>query len=145
MPLATPHTTHHRRTHTHSAARLRPMGSFTLSGEMIRHLATLMSATVAIALTFFAPAANADSAQDQQYLQLVHSNAVGGQDATLLNYAQEYCNNTTVDWGLVGELLGQIGVFNKAGIYVVQTAASRVYCPNKIVQPPPPPVYIDRY
>jgi|GEM_PF-5691741 len=91
-----------------------------------------------------APAAHGDPAQDQQYLDLVHSNGVGGSNELLIDYAHQYCAGP-VDMGMVGNLLGQIGWFNKSGIYVIQTAASRVYCPNKIVQPPPPPVVINRY
>jgi hypothetical protein len=41
---------------------------------------------------------------------------------------------------LAANMVGQIGLLNSRGIYVVQTAASRVYCPNKIALPPPPPV-----
>lgn len=112
---------------------------------MIRRYVWVAAAVVAVTAASSPLMAQADPNQDQQYLQMVHSNGVGGQDGTLLTYAQAYCSGGMVDWGLVGELMGQIGVFNKAGIYVIQTAASRVYCPNKIVQPPPPPVYIDRY
>ncbi len=35
--------------------------------------------------------AHADT-QDQQFLNLVHSNGVGGQDDSLIAYAHEFCN-----------------------------------------------------
>ena len=95
-------------------------------------------AVIAAALGF-APTAAADPAQDQQYIEIIRSNGIGGQDDVLLAYAQQYCANA-VDPGLAANMIGQIGLLNSRGIYVVQTAASRVYCPNKIALPPPPPV-----
>jgi hypothetical protein len=108
----------------------------------------LRSAVALTALTTvvwsLTPVARADIVQDQQYLDMVHSNGVGGSDDLLLAYAQKYCFGP-VDWGMVGDLMGQIGWFNKEGVYVIQTAASRVYCSNKIAQPPAPPIIINRY
>ena len=114
---------------------------------MVLRRAALVTASLAVAIGSSVPAAHADAAQDQQYLDMVHSNGVGGQDATLLTYAQRMCAlrpGELVDLGLVGELMGQIGWLNPGAMYVVQTSASRVYCPNRIIQPPyQPPVIIN--
>jgi len=106
---------------------------------MIARRTALFMASLAITAGSLAPAANADAAQDQQFLDLVHSNGVGGQDDILLNYAQQMCAlppGQFMDLGLVGQMMGQVGWLNPHGVYVVQTAASRVYCPNRIIQPP---------
>ena len=102
---------------------------------MVIRRAALVAASLAVAIGSSVPAAHADAAQDQHYINMVHSNGVRGADDLLLAYAQMYCFGPN-DWGLVRDLLGQIGWVNQAGLYVVQTAASRVYCPNRIVQPP---------
>ena len=91
------------------------------------------------ALGWSAPIAAADATQDQQYIEIIRSNGIGGQDDVLLTYAQQYCANA-VDPGLAANVIGQIGLLNSRGVYIVQTAASRVYCPNKIALPPAPPV-----
>ena len=80
------------------------------------------------------PPAQADPAQDRQFLDLVHSNGVGGQDASLIAFAQQFCSpNPPLFLDTVGALYGQ-GVF-PSQIYVVKEAASRVYCPNRIAAP----------
>jgi len=110
---------------------------------MILRLTALVAATLAVWLGPSVAAANADPAQDQQYLDMIHSNGVGGQDDTLLAYARQVCAGKW-DFSLVPDLLSQIGWFNTSGLYVIQTAASRVYCPNRIIQPPyQPPVVIN--
>jgi len=80
------------------------------------------------------PVASADAAQDQQFLDLVHSNGIAGQDDSLLAFAQEYCSPTPPAFlGTVGPLYGQ-GVW-PSQIYTIKVAASRVYCPNRIATP----------
>ena len=71
------------------------------------------------AMLIGAPAAIADAAQDQQFLDLVHSNGIAGQDDSLLAFAQEYCSPTPPPLlGTVGPLYGQ-----------------GVWCPNRIPTP----------
>lgn len=109
---------------------------------MILRLTAFVAASFAAAIFASVPTAHADAAQDQQYLDMIRSNGVGGQDETLLAYARQVCEGRT-DFSLVPDLMNQIGWFNAAGVYVIQTAATRVYCPNRIIQPPyQPPVVI---
>ena len=110
---------------------------------MVLRGAALVAASLAVAIGASVPAAHADAVQDQQFLDMVRSNGVGGQDETLLAYARQVCVGKT-DFSLVPDLMNQIGWFNSAGVYVIQTAATRVYCPNRIIQPPyQPPVIIN--
>lgn len=116
---------------------------------MFRPLITGLSIVIA-AVTLSPAPAYADPTQDQQYLELVRSNGVAGQDQTLLAYARQVCaaRPGEVDFNLVPELINQIGWFNTSGIYVIQTAAARVCCPNEVIQPPapaylPPPFVLD--
>ena len=82
--------------------------------------------------------AHADT-PDQQFLKLVHSNGVGGQDDSLIAFAHEFCD-TNGPYNTVFPLFGQ-GVF-PGQLYTVKVAASRAYCPDKIAVPViPPPVY----
>jgi hypothetical protein len=107
--------------------------------KAMRAVATLIAAAGATAaIGSAAPDAHADN-PDQQFLNLVHSNGVGGQDDTLIAFAHEFCNN--VAWPpSVPALYGQ-GVWPQQ-LFIVRTSASRVYCPDKIVVPVvPPPVY----
>jgi hypothetical protein len=73
---------------------------------------------------------------DQEFLNLVHSNGVGGQDDSLIAFAHEFCD-TNGPYGTVLPLAGQ-GVL-PTQIYTVRVAASRVYCPDKIAVPVAPP------
>jgi hypothetical protein len=69
----------------------------------------------------------------------VHSNGVGGQDDSLIAFAHEFCD-TNGPYGTVLPLAGQ-GVW-PGQRFIVKTAGSRMYCPDKIVVPVvPPPVY----
>jgi hypothetical protein len=107
--------------------------------KSMRAVATLIAAASATATIGSAAAAAHADTPDQQFLNLVHSNGVGGQDDTLIAYAHDFCNNA----GFLptgGALIGQ-GV-GPGQFYAVRVAASRVYCPDKIVAPIiPPPVY----
>jgi hypothetical protein len=84
--------------------------------------------------------AHADT-QDQQFLNLVHSNGVGGQGDSLIAYAHEFCNTDGENmWDTALPLAGQ-GVW-PGQFYTVRVAASRVYCPDKIAVPViPAPVF----
>ena len=93
---------------------------------------TKLLAVLVVVTVGFAPVAHADPG-DQQFLNLVHSNGIAGQDDTLITYAHEFCSGTGTPSALT--LLGQ-GVVGPGQMYVVQTAASRVYCPDKIAVPP---------
>ena len=102
---------------------------------MILRVTTLIAvAAAAAAIGSTAPHAYADT-PDQQFLNLVHSNGVGGQDDTLVAFAHQFCDSVYMSsgWDLVGQ-----GV-SPGQIYVVKVAASRVYCPDKIAAPPPGP------
>jgi Protein of unknown function (DUF732) len=106
---------------------------------MFLRVTTLIAAASATAaIGSVAPAAHADT-PDQQFLNLVHSNGVGGQDDTLITYAHEFCNIN--GWLPSGPALYGQGVL-PAQLYTIKVAASRVYCPDKIV-PLPPNVYHD--
>ena len=84
--------------------------------------------------------AHADT-QDQQFLNLVHSNGVGGQDDSLVAYAHEFCNTDGQNmWDTALPLAGQ-GVW-PGQFYTLRVAPSRVYCPDKIAVPViPAPVF----
>ena len=91
--------------------------------------------TLGTAAAICAPAGHADPGQDQQYLDLVHSNGVAGQDESLIAFAQQFCSpNPPAFLDTVLPLFGQ-GVWPYQ-VYIVKVAASRVYCPNRIVVPP---------
>jgi Protein of unknown function (DUF732) len=92
-------------------------------------------AAVAVLVAVGAAPANADT-PDQQFLNLVHSNGVGGQDDSLIAFAHEFCD-TNGPYGIVFPLYGQ-GVW-PGQLVIVKTAASRMYCPDKIVVPVVPP------
>src|ERR1700759_47 len=65
------------------------------SRAMFRRVATLIavaSATAASGLA--APDAHADP-PDPQFLEMVHNNGIGGDANTLLEYARQFCANTT--------------------------------------------------
>jgi hypothetical protein len=95
-------------------------------------------AMVAVPVAVGAAPANADT-PDQQFLNLVHSNGVGGQDDSLIAFAHEFCD-TNGPYGTVFPLYGQ-GVW-PGQLFIVKTAASRAYCADKIAVPViPPPVY----
>ena len=104
---------------------------------MFRSLTTALASISALALAF-APSAQADPALDQQYLELVRSNGVtGGQDEALLAFAQQFCSpNPPPFMDTVLPLYGQ-GVWPRQ-IFILQTAASRTYCPNRIPVAPLP-------
>ncbi len=103
---------------------------------MFLRVTTLIAAASATATIGSAtPAAHADTA-DQQFLNLVHSNGVGGQDDSLIAFAHEFCD-TNGPYGTVLPLYGQ-GVW-PGQLYIVKVAASRAYCPDKIVAPLAPP------
>lgn len=104
---------------------------------MIRCLATVVASISALAMVF-APSAHADPALDEQYLELVRSNGVtGGQDGALLAFAQQFCSPSPPPFlDTVFPLYGQ-GVWPQQ-IFILQTAASRTYCPNRIPVAPLP-------
>jgi hypothetical protein len=56
-----------------------------------RKLIAAVAIGVGALFALVAPAAHADT-QDQQFLNLAHSNGVGGQDDSLVAYAHEFCN-----------------------------------------------------
>jgi len=100
----------------------------------LRVTTLITAATATAAIGSAAPAAHAD-APDQQFLNLVHSNGVGGQDDTLIAYAHEFCGGGPV-LPSGPALFGQ-GV-TPGQLYQVKVAASRVYCPDKIAVPGQP-------
>jgi hypothetical protein len=109
-------------------------------------LATVDAAAAIVVGAVFGllPRAHADT-PDQQFLNLVHSNGVGGQDDSLIAFAHEFCDSNG-PYGTVFPLYGQ-GVW-PGQLFIVKTAASRAYCPDKIVVPVVPPqvfVSLDRY
>ena len=105
-------------------------------GTVFLRLTTLIGAAAATAaIGSAAPTAHADT-PDQQFLNLVHSNGVGGQDDTLIAYAHEFC--TTSGWLPSGPALYGQGVA-PGQLYTIKVAASRVYCPDKIAAPNGPP------
>jgi hypothetical protein len=95
----------------------------------------ILAAVAAVAGLVLAPAAHADT-PDQQFLNLVHANGIGGQDDTLINFAHEFCAGGLF-YPSAGALLGQ-GI-GQGQLYQVKVAASRVYCPNIIAVPAHPP------
>jgi hypothetical protein len=94
-------------------------------------LVAVASATAACGLA--APDAHAEPL-DQQFLEMVHKNGVGGDNDTLLKYAREFCTSTTVVLPSRPELYRQ-GV-RADQFYAINEAASRVYCRQKIATPP---------
>jgi hypothetical protein len=102
---------------------------------MFRRVATLIavaSATAASGLA--APGAHADP-RDQQFLQMVHKNNIGGDDNTLLDYARQFCDSTTgVQLPARPDLYAQ-GV-RPDQFYAINLAASHVYCPQRLATPP---------
>jgi Protein of unknown function (DUF732) len=100
----------------------------------LRHATLIAVASVTVLSGLAAPDAHADpKTKDQQFLDLVRSNGVGGDNDTLIKYAGEFCTRTGVlpsrpDLYAQGVLPVQL--------YTVRMAASRVYCPDKIVTPP---------
>ena len=108
---------------------------------MFRRVATLLavaSATVAIGLA--APDAHADpQTDDLKFLNIVRSNGVAeGENDTLIAYAHDFCSSTTGVLPLRRVLYEQ-GVRLAAEFYTIRFAASRVYCPDKVVMPPAMP------
>jgi hypothetical protein len=88
-------------------------------GTMFLRVTTLIAAaSAAAAIGSAAPAAHADT-PDQQFLNLVHSNGVGGQDDTLITYAHEFC--TINGWLPSGPALYGQGAW-PGQLYIVQTA-----------------------
>jgi hypothetical protein len=102
---------------------------------MFRRVATLIAvASVTAASGLAAPDAHAD-ARDQQFLDMVQKNGVGGQTQTLLDYAREFCASTTgVQLRSRPDLYAQ-GVL-PVQLYIVRVAAAHVYCPEKVPTPP---------
>jgi hypothetical protein len=102
---------------------------------MFRRVATLIavaSATAASGLA--APDAHADP-RDQQFLEMVHKNGIGGDNDTLLDYARQFCDSTTgVQLPARPDLYGQ-GV-RPDQFYAINLAASHVYCPQRLATPP---------
>ncbi|MDT5411210.1 MAG: hypothetical protein QOG14_3430 [Mycobacterium sp.] len=102
---------------------------------MFRRVATLIavaSATAASGLA--APDAHADP-PDEQFLEVVHNNGIGGDAPTLLVYARQFCANTTgAQLPARPDLYGQ-GV-RPDQFYAIDLAASRVYCPWRLPTPP---------
>ncbi len=102
---------------------------------MFRRVATLIavaSATAASGLA--APDAHADP-RDQQFLEMVHENGIGGDNNTLLDYARQFCDSTTgVHLPARPDLYGQ-GV-RPDQFYAINLAASHVYCPHRLATPP---------
>jgi Protein of unknown function (DUF732) len=102
---------------------------------MFRRVATLIAVASATAATgLAAPDAHADP-RDQQFLEMVHKNGIGGDNDTLLDYARQFCDSTTgVQLPARPDLYGQ-GV-RPDQFYAIDVAASHVYCPLKIATPP---------
>jgi Protein of unknown function (DUF732) len=98
---------------------------------MFLRVATFIAAASATAtIGSAAPDAQADpQTQDQQFLNMVRSNNVGGQDDTLIKYAHEFCTMTTFTLPSRPDLYGQ-GLL-PVGLYIVRVAASHVYCPER--------------
>jgi hypothetical protein len=96
-----------------------------------------MAAKIAVAAALIAaasvraPLANADT-PDQQFLNTVHSNGVGGDDGLLITYAHEYCDIPPPGNYPSFPALRAQGVVGYQAYLVIQTAASRAYCPTRI-------------
>jgi hypothetical protein len=110
---------------------------------------TEMAAKIAVAAALIAaasvraPLANADT-PDQQFLNTVHSNGVGGDDGLLITYAHEYCDIPPPGNYPSFPALRAQGVVGYQAYLVIQTAASRAYCPTRIptvVPPQRPPLF----
>jgi hypothetical protein len=104
---------------------------------MFLRVATLIAAwSATAAIGSAAPDAHADpQTQDRQFLYMVRSNNVGGQDDTLKKYAHEFCATPTGVLSSRRDLYVQ-GVVRPEQFYYIKEAASRVYCPDKIAIPP---------
>jgi hypothetical protein len=102
---------------------------------MFLRVATLIAVAGATAASgLAAPDALADPL-DQQFLDMVRSNGIGGQNDTLLNYARQFCASTTgVQLPSRPDLYEQ-GVL-PVQLYIVRVAAAQVYCPKKVATPP---------
>jgi hypothetical protein len=102
---------------------------------MFRRVATFIAVTAATAASgLAAPDAHADP-RDQQFLQMVHKNHIGGDDSTLVDYARQFCDSTTgVQLPARPDLYGQ-GV-RPDQFYAINLAASHVYCPQRLATPP---------
>ncbi len=101
---------------------------------MFLRVAMLVAAAgMTAALGSAAPAAYAET-QDEQFLHLVRTNGVAGQDDSLIAFAHEFCDTNYLVLGTVYPLYGQ-GVF-PGQIYTLKVAATRAYCPDKIASPP---------
>ena len=101
---------------------------------MFLRVATLIAAASATAaIGSAAPDAHADP-NDQQFLDMVHSYGIGGQDETLKSYGHEFCADPTGVLPLRPVLYGQ-GV-RPEQFYTIKEAASRAYCPDKIAMQP---------
>lgn len=90
-----------------------------------------VSTVIAAGVSMLPVPAVADTLE-QQFLGIVRSNGVPGQDDTLINYAHEYCSGAP--WLPSGPALMTQGV-GLGGLYVVRVAATQVYCPGKIAVP----------
>jgi uncharacterized protein DUF732 len=102
---------------------------------MFRRVATLIGVASATAATGLAAAdAHADP-PDQQFIQMVHNNGIAGDNNTLLDYARQFCANTTgAQLPARPDLYGQ-GV-RADQFYAINLAASHVYCPQRLATPP---------
>jgi hypothetical protein len=102
--------------------------------EMFRRVATLIAVASATAVSALAaPDAHADP-RDQQFLQMVHKNNIGGVDSTLVDYARQFCDSTGVQLPARPDLYVQ-GV-RPDQFYAINLAASHVYCPQRLATPP---------
>jgi hypothetical protein len=102
---------------------------------MFRRVAIVIAvASVMAASGSAAPDAHAEP-RDQQFLQMVHKNHIGGDDSTLVDYARQFCDSTTgVQLPARPELYAQ-GV-RADQFYAINLAASHVYCPQRLATPP---------
>ena len=102
---------------------------------MFLRVATLIiaAASATIALGSAAPDALADP--DQDFLGMVHSYGIKGDNDTLIRYAHEFCTIPTGVLPSRPDLYAQ-GVTLPEQFYYIKEAASRAYCPNVIAMPP---------
>ena len=102
---------------------------------MFRRVPTFIAVACATAAGgLAAPIAHADP-RDQQFLQMVHKNHIGGDDSTLVVYARQFCDSTTgVQLPARPDLYRQ-GV-RPGQFYAINLAASHVYCPQRLATPP---------
>jgi len=107
---------------------------------MFSRIAILLAATCTLVAA--SPAAIADT-PDQQFLNTVRANGIaGGQDDILIAYAHQFCNTGGPYWDTAPALMGQ-GVWGTGQFYMIQVAASRAFCPDRIPVPVnvPPSVF----